>query len=52
MQGLIAYRDLQGPRAGRTIALTWRATETRPGDLRALAGALRDGLPPGALAAA
>ncbi|HEY4442390.1 MAG TPA: LysR substrate-binding domain-containing protein [Candidatus Elarobacter sp.] len=47
MHGMIAYRELNSARAGRTIALVWRATETRAADLRAIAAALRDVLPEG-----
>lgn len=47
MGGLLAYRELDVPHAGRTIALAWRATETRAADLHAVAAALRDALPPG-----
>jgi LysR family hydrogen peroxide-inducible transcriptional activator len=47
MQGLIAYRDLDDPRAGRTIALVWRATETRAADLRTIAAFMQAELPEG-----
>lgn len=47
MQGLIAYRDLDDPRAGRTIALVWRATETRAADLRTIAAFMQAELPQG-----
>ena len=47
MHGMIAYRDLDDPRAGRTIALVWRATETRAADLHAVAAFMRADLPPG-----
>ena len=47
MQGMIAYRELEEARAGRTIALVWRATETRANDLREIAAFMRDGLPDG-----
>lgn len=47
MQGMIAYRELAEARAGRTIALVWRATETRAGDLREIAAFMRDALPEG-----
>jgi len=47
MQGLIAYRELDEARAGRTIALVWRATETRVNDLRSVASFMREGLPAG-----
>jgi LysR family hydrogen peroxide-inducible transcriptional activator len=47
MQGMIAYREINDARAGRTIALVWRATETRADDLRAIANFMRDGLPDG-----
>lgn len=46
---LIAYRDLDDARAGRTIALVWRATETRAADMREIAAALRAELPPDVL---
>jgi LysR family transcriptional regulator, hydrogen peroxide-inducible genes activator len=51
MDGTIAYRDLDDARAGRTIALVWRATETRAADLRTIAAFLRSGLPAGVTAA-
>jgi LysR family hydrogen peroxide-inducible transcriptional activator len=47
LQGLIAYRELDDARAGRTIALVWRATETRAADLRAVAAFMRADLPAG-----
>lgn len=47
MQGTIAYRDLDDVRAGRTITLVWRATETRGNDLRAVAAFMRGELPAG-----
>ena len=47
MRGTIAYRELDEPRAGRTIALVWRETETRAGDLRAVAAVLREKVPAG-----
>ena len=47
MHGMIAYRALEDARAGRTIALVWRATETRMKDLRDIASFLRDELPAG-----
>ncbi|HEV8022795.1 MAG TPA: LysR substrate-binding domain-containing protein [Candidatus Lustribacter sp.] len=47
MGGMIAYRDLDTARAGRTIGLVRRATETRPADLREIAAALRSALPAG-----
>jgi LysR family hydrogen peroxide-inducible transcriptional activator len=47
MHGLIAYRELADERAGRTIALVWRATETRADDLRRIAAFMRDELPAG-----
>lgn len=47
MGGMIAYRDLDAARAGRTIALVWRTTETRAADLREVAAALRSALPAG-----
>jgi LysR family hydrogen peroxide-inducible transcriptional activator len=47
MHGTIAYRELDDARAGRKIALVWRATETRANDLRAIAAFLRETLPAG-----
>jgi LysR family hydrogen peroxide-inducible transcriptional activator len=47
MHGMIAYRELDESRAGRTIALVWRATETRSNDLRAIAAFMRAELPGG-----
>jgi LysR family hydrogen peroxide-inducible transcriptional activator len=47
MHGMIAYREIDEARAGRTIALVWRATETRANDLREIAKFMRDDLPPG-----
>ncbi len=47
MQGMIAYRELGEAHAGRTIALVWRATETRADDLREIAACMREGLPTG-----
>jgi len=47
MHGMITYRELDEARAGRTIALVWRATETRAGDLRQIAAFVRDELPAG-----
>ncbi len=47
MGGMVAYRDLDALLAGRTIALVWRATETRAADLREVAAALRTTLPDG-----
>ncbi len=47
MHGMIAYRELADARAGRTIALVWRATETREDDLREMASFMRQGLPSG-----
>jgi LysR family hydrogen peroxide-inducible transcriptional activator len=47
MQGIIAYREIDEARAGRTIALMWRATETRADDLCAIADFMREGLPAG-----
>jgi LysR family hydrogen peroxide-inducible transcriptional activator len=47
MQGMIAYRELDEVHAGRTIALVWRATETRANDLHEIAAFMRDGLPEG-----
>jgi LysR family hydrogen peroxide-inducible transcriptional activator len=52
MQGMIAYRELDETRAGRTIALVWRATETRANDLREIATFLRNDLPAGLIAEA
>ena len=52
MQGMIAYRELEDARAGRTIALVWRATETRADDLREMAGRMRAALPEGVRPAA
>jgi LysR family hydrogen peroxide-inducible transcriptional activator len=45
MQGMIAYREIDEAQAGRTIALLWRATETRVDDLRAIAKFMRQALP-------
>ena len=50
MGGMICYRELGTARAGRSIALVWRATETRAADLRAIAAALRSALPAGVVA--
>jgi len=47
MQGMIAYRELDEARAGRAIALVWRATETRASDLREIAAFMRKELPAG-----
>jgi len=47
MHGMIAYREIDEARAGRTIALVWRATETRADDLRAIAAFMRNELPAG-----
>ena len=47
MHGMIAYRDLDNARAGRTIALVWRATETRSDELHQIAAFMREGLPAG-----
>jgi LysR family hydrogen peroxide-inducible transcriptional activator len=47
MHGMIAYRELDEARAGRNIALVWRATETRANDLRAIAAFMRAELPAG-----
>jgi LysR family hydrogen peroxide-inducible transcriptional activator len=47
MHGMIAYRELNEARAGRTIALAWRATETRASDLQQIAAFMRAELPPG-----
>lgn len=47
MDGLIAYRELDEARAGRTIALVWRASETRSNDLREIAAFMRAELPAG-----
>ncbi len=49
MHGMIAYRELDDAGAGRTIALVWRATETRSNDLRAIAAFMRGQLPIGLL---
>jgi LysR family hydrogen peroxide-inducible transcriptional activator len=47
MRGMIAYRELDETRAGRTIALVWRASETRANDLREVAACMRAELPAG-----
>jgi len=47
MHGMISYRPLEDARAGRTIALVWRATETRAKDLRDIAAFMRADLPAG-----
>jgi LysR family hydrogen peroxide-inducible transcriptional activator len=47
MHGMIAYRELDDVRAGRAIALVWRATETRANDLHEIADFMRKELPPG-----
>ncbi len=47
MHGMIAYRALEDARAGRTIALVWRATETRAKDLRDIAAFMRGDSPAG-----
>lgn len=47
MRGMITYRELDDDRAGRTIALVSRATETRANDLREVASFMRSGLPGG-----
>lgn len=47
MHGMIAYRELDEARAGRTIALVWRATETRAGDMHEIADFMRNELPAG-----
>jgi LysR family hydrogen peroxide-inducible transcriptional activator len=47
MGGLIRFRDLADADAGRRIGLVWRATETRAGDLRAVAAFMSEMLPPG-----
>ena len=47
IDGMIAYRTLEDARAGRTIALVWRATETRAEDLRAVATFMREEPPAG-----
>jgi LysR family hydrogen peroxide-inducible transcriptional activator len=47
MDGLVTYRDLADAEAGRTIALAWRASEPRDGDLRHVAAYLQQRLPPG-----
>lgn len=44
---MIAYRELDEARAGRSIALAWRATETRANDLREIASFMREDLPEG-----
>ncbi len=51
MHGMIAYRELDEARAGRTIALVWRATETRASDMRDIAAFMREQLPAGLRAA-
>jgi LysR family hydrogen peroxide-inducible transcriptional activator len=45
MSSMIRYRPLDERGAGRTIALVWRATETRADDLRAIAAFLRERAP-------
>jgi LysR family hydrogen peroxide-inducible transcriptional activator len=50
MHGMIAYRELDEAREGRTIALVWRATETRANDMHAIAQFMRAELPDGVLA--
>ncbi len=47
MHGMIAYRELDEAHAGRSIALVWRATETRASDLREIAVFMREDLPAG-----
>ncbi len=47
MQGMIAYREIEEARAGRTIGLVWRSTETRANDLHEVAAFMRAGLPEG-----
>jgi LysR family hydrogen peroxide-inducible transcriptional activator len=47
MHGMIAYRELDEAHAGRSIALVWRATETRANDLREIAAFMREDLPAG-----
>jgi len=47
MHDLISYRELEDTRAGRSIALVWRATETRAKDLRDIAAFMRAELPSG-----
>ncbi|MDQ2663937.1 MAG: hydrogen peroxide-inducible genes activator [Candidatus Eremiobacteraeota bacterium] len=47
MQGMIAYREIEEARAGRTIALVWRSTETRANDLHEIAAFMRAALPEG-----
>ena len=47
MQGMITYRELGDAHAGRTIALVWRATETRAKDLADVAAFMREELPLG-----
>jgi LysR family hydrogen peroxide-inducible transcriptional activator len=52
MQGMIAYREIDQAAAGRTVALVWRATETRVADLREIAAVMRSEVPPGVRALA
>jgi LysR family hydrogen peroxide-inducible transcriptional activator len=47
MHGMIAYRELDEAGAGRSIALVWRATETRANDLPEIAEFMRNALPAG-----
>lgn len=47
MHGMIAYRNLDDDGAGRSIALVWRATETRSEEFHQVAAFMRDGLPSG-----
>lgn len=47
MQGMIAYREIEEARAGRTIGLVWRSSETRANDLHEIAAFMRAGLPEG-----
>jgi LysR family hydrogen peroxide-inducible transcriptional activator len=47
MHGLNAYRELDEARSGRTIALVWRATETRTNDLHEIADLMRNELAAG-----
>jgi LysR family hydrogen peroxide-inducible transcriptional activator len=50
MGGLIRFRDLTDPDAGRRIGLVWRATETRADDVRAVAAFMAQTLPAGTTA--
>ncbi len=49
--GLVTCRPLPDPEAGRMIALAWRTTDPRGGDLAKLAEQLRADLPAGVLPA-